>query len=1028
MGVVIPPPQRHKSSARVGVVRAMAITLLLAVVLTIFRKGVWSLGAVQTTTNILGKDDSLQDIVTWDEHSLFVRGERVMLMSGEFHPWRLPVPSLWLDIFQKIKAMGFNCVSFYSYWALLEGQPGNFTAEGVFAFEPFFEAASQAGIYLIARPGPYINAEVSFGGYPGWVQRVRSLLRTPAADYLAATENYVANIGAIIAKAQITNGGPVILYQPENEYTTSVILPFPNGKYMQYVEDQARKAGIVVPFISNDAAPLGHNAPGTGTGEGHDAYPLGFDCSTPSNWPPLALSGIYHQVHKLQSPSTPFSLVEFQGGSFDPWGGAGFDNCSALTNHEFARVFFKNNIAAGSTIHNIYMIFGGTNWGNIGHPGGYTSYDYGAAISEDRSITSEKYSELKLLAEWLKVSPDYVVTNPGVAAILTYATNAAITVTKLSGNTTSGQGSFFVVRHSNYATTSASSYRMNVPTSKGTISIPKLFDQLILNGRDSKIMATDYHVRGHKLLYSTAEIFTHQKYKDKTVLVVYTGPNETNELAVEVEGLPHIIADETILVNKTYGLVTLAWKTSTTRRIVQIDDELHVYILDRNSAYRYWVSEVANYVPLIINGPYLVRSSSIQDGVLSLSADFNTSTTIEIIGVPDSVEELQVNGDTVDAELKDGIMLAYISYAAPTLEIPALSDLPWTYVDSLPEIQADYDDSGWTAADHPTTNNSYQSLHTPTSLFAGDYGFHAGVLVFRGHFVARGDEQTFAIQTQGGTAYGHSVWLDGHFLGSWAGDARSASHSATYALPRRRPLDAGGRHVLTVVLDHTGLDENGVVGLDTGKAPRGILRYRLTGDTPIAWKLTGNLGGEAAYADRARGPLNEGGLYAERHGYHLPRPPTGNFTAAGSPLGPAARGPPGIAFYAAPLALDLPADRYDVPLAFAFRAAADAVPLRVQLYVNGWQFGKYVPHIGPQARFPVPEGILNYRGENWIGLMVWRMEGGNQTDDGGGDDGGDRCSAGLEDFRLEAGVPVLTGRAPVALVDSPAWQKRGGTY
>lgn len=91
----------------------------------------------------------LQDIVTWDEHSLSIRGERVMIMSGELHPWRL-VPSLYDDIFQKINALGFNCVSFYVMWALLEASPGNFTAEGVFAYEPFFEAAQRAGIYLIA--------------------------------------------------------------------------------------------------------------------------------------------------------------------------------------------------------------------------------------------------------------------------------------------------------------------------------------------------------------------------------------------------------------------------------------------------------------------------------------------------------------------------------------------------------------------------------------------------------------------------------------------------------------------------------------------------------------------------------------------------------------------------------------------------------------------------------------------------------------------------------------------------------------
>jgi beta-galactosidase GanA len=215
---------------------------------------------------------------------LFVRGERILFYSGEFHPFRLPVPGLWLDVFQKIKALGYSGVSFYTDWALLEGKPGDFSAEGIFALEPFFDAASQAGIYLLARPGPYINAEVSGGGYPGWLQRIKGQLRTSAPDYLHATDNYVQHIGEIIAKAQITSGGPVILLQPENEYSQAVAgVEFPNGEYMKYVENQYRKVGIVVPFINNDARPQGVFAPGNGTGSvdiyGYDGYPLGFDCT-----------------------------------------------------------------------------------------------------------------------------------------------------------------------------------------------------------------------------------------------------------------------------------------------------------------------------------------------------------------------------------------------------------------------------------------------------------------------------------------------------------------------------------------------------------------------------------------------------------------------------------------------------------------------------------------------------------------------------------------------------------------------------
>lgn len=286
--------------------------------------------------------------------------QRTFFLKGyglRYH--RLPVPTLWLDVFHKVKALGYNGVSFYTDWALLEGQEGNFSAQGIFALESFFQAASEARIYLLARPGPYINAEVSGGGFPGWLQRTKEKLRTPA--YLNYTANYVKNIGQIIAKAQITSGGPVILFQPENEYSQATPdVKFPDGDYFQAVEDQYRDNGILVPFISNDARPQGYQAPGTGIGSvdiyGHDAYPLGFDCANPYTWPDGALPTDFHTLHQNQSPFTPYSLVEFQGGSFDPWGGSSFAKCTTLLNEEFERVFYKNDFSFGVTIFNIYMV------------------------------------------------------------------------------------------------------------------------------------------------------------------------------------------------------------------------------------------------------------------------------------------------------------------------------------------------------------------------------------------------------------------------------------------------------------------------------------------------------------------------------------------------------------------------------------------------------------------------------------------------------------------------------------------------
>lgn len=160
----------------------------------------------------------------------------------------------------------------------------------------------------------------------------------------------------------------------------------------------------------------------------------------------------------------------------------------------------------------------------------------------------------------------------------TYANNAAITVTRLAGNSTTGSGSFFVVRHSDYSRTASDNYTMKLPTLKGDVSIPTLFDDLTLHGRDSKIIVTDYDVRGIKLLYSTAEILTHQKFENTTVLIVYSGPNEMNELAVQVKDTSSVISDNSVKVNRTEGLTTLAWSTPEARNIVQIDN-FHIYIL-----------------------------------------------------------------------------------------------------------------------------------------------------------------------------------------------------------------------------------------------------------------------------------------------------------------------------------------------------------------------------------------------------------------------------------------------------------------
>ena len=59
---------------------------------------------------------------------------------------------------------------------------------------------------------------------------------------------------------------------------------------------------------------------------------------------------------------------------------------------------------------------------------------------------------------------------------------------------------------------------------------------------------------------------------------------------------------------------------------------------------------------------------------------------------------------------------------------------------------------------------------------------------------------------------------------------------------------------------------------NSGKEPRGIRGYEILGSnaTFTSWKIQGNQGGARDAPDTFRGYLNEGGLYAERIGAHLP--------------------------------------------------------------------------------------------------------------------------------------------------------------
>jgi hypothetical protein len=188
----------------------------------------------------------------------------------------------------------------------------------------------------------------------------------------------------------------------------------------------------------------------------------------------------------------------------------------------------------------------------------------------------------------MKVTPAYLTASVGDSVNGTYTNNLDIFTTPLFGN--GSATNFYIVRHADYQQETPATYKLTVNTSHGTLSIPQLNGSLTLSGRDSKWHVTDYDVGGTTLLYSTAEIFTWKNFGNKRALVVYGGPGELHELAVITTSQANVVEGSGVTTKSTNNTTILNWQTSSTRRVVQVGS-LFVYILDRNSAYNYWVPD-----------------------------------------------------------------------------------------------------------------------------------------------------------------------------------------------------------------------------------------------------------------------------------------------------------------------------------------------------------------------------------------------------------------------------------------------------
>ena len=347
--------------------------------------------------------------VSFDKYSLMVNGERVFIKSGAFHYFRTPGEEMARDRFMKMKAGGYNTVDIYFNWNYHSPRQGEYDFSGIKDVRKVLKAAQDVGLFVIARPGPFINAEVNAGGLPFWLLKMEDVTpRNRIGTEYHYSEKYMEYIAEwydhiIPIIKEFDN---VILFQIENEYATDTM----EEDYMRTLYKMARDRGITCPIFHNDAYFAGLWA------DCVDIYALDlYPYINPNqNWKQdnfcFDTLDNAEDIFRCAKENSPPFVAEMQSGWFDKWDGSGYRHIREALGDEHINIMTKTALSQGVTLFNHYMVAGGTNWADLACDEVYTSYEFTAPIDEF-GVPQANYFKAKELNYFLD-SFDLTCTDP----------------------------------------------------------------------------------------------------------------------------------------------------------------------------------------------------------------------------------------------------------------------------------------------------------------------------------------------------------------------------------------------------------------------------------------------------------------------------------------------------------------------------------------------------------------------------------------------------------------------------------------
>jgi beta-galactosidase len=494
--------------------------------------------------------------ITYSSRCFSVNGKPTWVFAGEVEYWRIP-RELWRDRLTRMKRAGYNAVSFYVAWNLHEPVRGEFHYEDNLNLDAWLALIKELGLYAMVRVGPYICAEVDFGGFPPWLVDLPNVkLRGTDAQYLACVDTFFQSIFPIIMPYQITKGGPVITVQIENEHYPA------GGDYQTHLVDKAHALGMVVPYIWSSI----YNG-----GSGYN----------PGTFPDLGTKGF---------------MTEQWMGWISRYGTPGTSDANGYNNQTWTM------LGCGSGGTSQYMAHGGTNFGYTASPDQLiTSYDYGAQIGELGQIRPVLYSVKQ--CGWLASSfnPLFANSTDGTSLVSGLPTG-------LESYAQTGTGGKAVM-----VTNGAGS--MQITWKNKAITVPTVGSWSLQSGNCAHFLADVPITSNTTLDYSATGILCLKKLGTKNFLVLYgTTGNTGGDIAFVYQTAPTSTPASPWSWNATSKRASLRFTYPTTDTVNEIvldegtGQTINLLIMSNSTSNKTWMTDSG----IICGADYVDENNNLQ--------------------------------------------------------------------------------------------------------------------------------------------------------------------------------------------------------------------------------------------------------------------------------------------------------------------------------------------------------------------------------------------------------------------------------